>query len=701
MTTFARSKFTAAILGILLAGCTHSSNVPTASDSKASVEVAKAAMNTDGITLTAPQYLMVSVSGHFALNVPSGLSLTAANWDFGDGTTGTGATVDHALFNLGANTVTVNVTDSLGTQMVFTQTVNVIGFSELLTCVGNLMLNAPGQVNIGTSFGMSVNVPSCVASVQTGISWDFGDGSAAGSGTTVAHSYSTPGDYTVHVTINYTDGSGAAQSFVLTTVVTAVDPNPPAPSPTPTPAPAPAPEPAPAPAPVPDPTPAPVPVPDPTPAPTPVPDPTPVPVPAPAPSPSPCPLPAGALTGVSAVSQDLIQIDGVYYMMDGSHLTFFSTQTPDGACSSVAEVRQCVNGVLQGDANFIYLLCHNGMPAPQPTPTPAPDPAPAPAPAPTPAPEPAPAPVPAPQPAPVFTWVGTSNYTACSANCGGMQTQIFQCQNSDNVAVDNSNCTGSAPVVTRVCDGNPAAVASTSISTNDDVGSTANCPHERIGVVVNHRSSTTKTTYACVNHQVAVSSTTTSYGAWTTDAYCRVDSAYHCGQDSLTRSQINGRNAWIAKCAAQVPVLQLFESEFNADNKTDGGSHRYGRGIPFYPTLMIEGGHCGPMKSHGWDDNYGAVAGSTVRDCTVFGDDQTWVAPTDVNAPCTVPAGVYVAKVCVAAQDSHNGGGNGDDDDDHHGGGDNGHSGGGDDHGGGNSGGNDNHGGGGGQCSNH
>lgn len=604
------------LLSVALSACVKSSNIPSTS-SAASIESAKAFVNTDGITLSAPQYLMISIPGTFALSAPAGVSVTSANWDFGDGTTAQGTSVSQALFTLGANTVTVNVTDSLGTQMTFTQTVNVIAFSELLSCIGDLSISAPAQASPGASLNMSVNIPSCLANVQTGVTWDFGDSSAAGSGASVSHSYTNAGDYTVHVTVSYNNG-GTTGGFTLTTSLTVVAPTPP-PAPTPTP------------------------MPDPQPVPTPMPDPQPA--PQPQPEPLPCPLPAGALTGVTAISQSLIQIGGVYYMMDGTHLTFYTSTDPDGNCSNFAQVRTCNNGVLSGDDTHIYLLCRNGVPQPQPQPQPAPVPDPQPAPQPD--------PMPAPTPTPVYTWTASETYTACSADCGGTQSQIFQCKNSDGTLVDNSNCTGAAPVVTRACDGNPAAVASTVINTGDDVGSSNACPHGHLGVVENHRQSTTKTVYACVDHHVAVSSVTTTYGSWTVDAYCRTDSAYQCKQDNLSRSQIDGRNAWVAKCASQVPVIKLFYQEISGL-----GSNRYGNGVPFYPTFMVEGGHCGPMKSHGWDNNYGAPKGSLVRDCTVSGDDQAWVAPTDKNAPCVVPAGVYVAEMCVSHQDDNHGHGN-------------------------------------------
>lgn len=590
MKTLTAKLVVALMLSQALTACVKSTAVQSPEPSH-SVGDAKAGNNTDGITVSIPQYMMLSISGHFALNVPSGISVTSASWDFGDGTTDTGESVDHALFNLGANTVTVNVTDSLGTQMSFTQAVTVIGYSEQFFCIADLALSAPQETVVNTGATMNLTIPSCVSAYQTGISWDFGDGStASGNNISEKHNYSSAGDYTVHVTISYLYND-VAGSFVLSAPVSVL---------------------------------------------------------ANAPAPIPCALPPGAMTGISLTSQMLLLIDGVYHMQDGSHLTFYSTQAPEGSCSGVSQVRTCTRGVLSGDENYIYLLCRGQIPTPAPAPAPQPAPQPAPAPAPEPTPAPAPVPVPAPTPAPVSTygWVASANFTACTADCGGSQTQIFECRNSDGVLANNANCSGAAPLVTRVCDGNPQAVSSIVQSTGDDVGSTGLCPHQRIGVVVKHRQSTITTTYACVDHHVAVASTATVYSAWKTDAYCRVDSAYHCEQDKLTRAQIDGRNAWIAKCAAQVPVLSLFYSEFNANNKTDGGSHRYGRGVPFYPTLMVQGTRCGAMKAHGWDNNYGGSA--DVRDCTLFGDDQPWIAPTNKNAPCDVPAGVYVAKVCVA-----------------------------------------------------
>src|SRR5579885_1014107 len=84
------------------------------SASQASLSIKAAAA--DGVALSAPQIAMVSVPTNFTLNVPSGLTVTLAQWSFGDGSpiqNGAGP-FSHAFFNAGPTTVQVTFTDSKG-----------------------------------------------------------------------------------------------------------------------------------------------------------------------------------------------------------------------------------------------------------------------------------------------------------------------------------------------------------------------------------------------------------------------------------------------------------------------------------------------------------------------------------------------------------------------------------------------------------
>jgi len=76
--------------------------------------------------------------------------------------------------------------------------------------------------------GASVSLTGAGSSAQPGFSlsnysWNYGDGSAAGSGVTTSHTYTTPGIYYIHLTV--TDNNGNVQTCIAT--VTVVDNIPP------------------------------------------------------------------------------------------------------------------------------------------------------------------------------------------------------------------------------------------------------------------------------------------------------------------------------------------------------------------------------------------------------------------------------------------------------------------------------------------
>ncbi|MGZ3723876.1 MAG: PKD domain-containing protein, partial [Bdellovibrionales bacterium] len=164
------------LLAVFVTACGNSSNSSSESSSlNAAESVSKVVLRTDGITFTAPQYVMVSMTGHYALNVPTGVSITSANWTFSDGTTATGAApIDHQFFNLGLNTVTVNVVDSLGTTMIFTQPLTVVPYNELLYCLSDLAITVPQDADIGATIQMGVTIPPCLTAINATVQWNYG-----------------------------------------------------------------------------------------------------------------------------------------------------------------------------------------------------------------------------------------------------------------------------------------------------------------------------------------------------------------------------------------------------------------------------------------------------------------------------------------------------------------------------------------------
>ena len=147
-------------------------------------------------------------------------SITAYQWNFGDGSTGTGVNPDHTYNTDGSFTVTLMVTDNAGASDTDTTTAT-IG-------VGNLPptadANGPysGTVNMAVLFdGSGSSDPENGPLTYT---WDFGDGSS-GAGMNPTHSYSAVGTYNVTLTVS--DNAGATDSDMTTASITSITPPPP------------------------------------------------------------------------------------------------------------------------------------------------------------------------------------------------------------------------------------------------------------------------------------------------------------------------------------------------------------------------------------------------------------------------------------------------------------------------------------------
>ena len=138
------------------------------------------------------------------------------NWDFGDGGTGSGATISHTYSSPGTYTAALTVTDDDGATATSTRTIHVA------------QPNAPPAASF-TATPTSGTVPLNVAFDATGsidgdgsivsYAWTFGDGNAA-IGSAPSHSYTAAGTYTVTLTVTDDDGA-TAQS---TSTITATDP---------------------------------------------------------------------------------------------------------------------------------------------------------------------------------------------------------------------------------------------------------------------------------------------------------------------------------------------------------------------------------------------------------------------------------------------------------------------------------------------
>jgi hypothetical protein len=225
---------------------------------------------------------------------------------------------------------------------------------------------------------------------------------------------------------------------------------------------------------------------------------------------------------------------------------------------------------------------------------------------------------------PTYTWTATDNWGACSANCGGQQSRIYECRDSKNQLAPLERCGTSAPVVTRVCDGNPEAVKrSESATITEDASSSTTCPANQIGYISKKREVTTTKYYACINHSVQLADTQIVNGAWVEEKYCKDLVAYRCSQDSLDNLQAIGRYEWMVKCRAQVPMLDQFLKANSGLKKMSiyNKEALIMNGRIIYPTFM---------------DNASTPS-------------KVWKAPKAASGSCTVPATAYIASVCLAS----------------------------------------------------
>jgi hypothetical protein len=230
---------------------------------------------------------------------------------------------------------------------------------------------------------------------------------------------------------------------------------------------------------------------------------------------------------------------------------------------------------------------------------------------------------------PTYNYVATDTWTTCSADCGGQQTRISECRSNTGAVVDGKFCAGKTPSAeSRVCDGNPDAVKrSEQAVTQQEGGSSNQCPKNQLGVVVSERDVTTTSNYACIDHKVQLAGQTVTNGAWKTESYCRDYVAHRCSQDSLDNSQALGRYNWMKKCQDQVPLIKEFLTDFDkvqAKEDLHGtvGLHTITSSLAMlYPTFM----------NHATNP------------------EKPWIAPTKESASCAIPSTVYIAAVCVSS----------------------------------------------------
>jgi len=127
------------------------------------------------------------------------------SWQFGDGSSATGVTSSHIYNTPGTYIVILTVTDNVGASDTETLQIEVI--SNQPPEASMVLSRVSGYAPLAIDFDASGSSDSDGSIVE--YDWDFGE-EATGSGSSVSHTYSTPGSHTV--TLAVTDDKGAVDS---------------------------------------------------------------------------------------------------------------------------------------------------------------------------------------------------------------------------------------------------------------------------------------------------------------------------------------------------------------------------------------------------------------------------------------------------------------------------------------------------------
>jgi PKD repeat protein len=134
-------------------------------------------------------------------------------WDFGDGSTGSGATISHTFERSGSFTVKLTVTDSQGAADQATLTITVADNQAPTARFTPSRTGGFLPVEVSFDAGASSDPDGSI----TEYAWNFGDGTTA-TGRSVTHSFDTEGNFSVTLTV--TDDKGAQdESSVVIEVV--------------------------------------------------------------------------------------------------------------------------------------------------------------------------------------------------------------------------------------------------------------------------------------------------------------------------------------------------------------------------------------------------------------------------------------------------------------------------------------------------
>ena len=133
-------------------------------------------------------------------------SIVSYTWDFGDGTFGSGVSVDHTYTQLATRTAILTVKDNEGLEASASVDIHITSSPVAKFKHSPKKGRPPLKVNFDASSSKPADPNSGWIDEYE---WDFGDGKK-GSGEKTSHTYSTPGSYVV--TLKITDNQGYVDS---------------------------------------------------------------------------------------------------------------------------------------------------------------------------------------------------------------------------------------------------------------------------------------------------------------------------------------------------------------------------------------------------------------------------------------------------------------------------------------------------------
>ena len=127
---------------------------------------------------------------------PTAPPIISYAWSFGDGGTGSGRVTAHSYGSAGSYSARLTVTNSLGVSGFSNALVTVATSQPVVTLVFSPLLPAAGQLVQFSNTSVPVSGRSNVS-----FDWNFGDGSAHGTGASVSHAFASAGTYAVVLTV--------------------------------------------------------------------------------------------------------------------------------------------------------------------------------------------------------------------------------------------------------------------------------------------------------------------------------------------------------------------------------------------------------------------------------------------------------------------------------------------------------------------